>query len=257
VHPHADLVLPEPEHDAGAMAPAGQLWITAADLARWSAFLAGDTAGLLSAATLAEMREPIAVDDMPGEPWTAAYGLGLQLWNSGGRRTYGHTGSMPGFVAVLMVAADTSDAAVALCNSTAGFGRSLAPDLLRILADAEPAPPASWQPAAVPPDVADMLGTWYWGPAECTLRTGSAGILELKFSGTGPSSRFRPGEDGTWVGLDGYHGGEPLRRVIDADGSVLALNLGSFVYTRAPYDPRAPVPGGVDPGGWRGRADSD
>ena len=37
VHPFADLLLPEPEHDGGAMAPAGQLWTTVPDLARWAA----------------------------------------------------------------------------------------------------------------------------------------------------------------------------------------------------------------------------
>jgi CubicO group peptidase (beta-lactamase class C family) len=36
VHPHADLPLPEPEHDAEAMAPASQLWTTITDLARWA-----------------------------------------------------------------------------------------------------------------------------------------------------------------------------------------------------------------------------
>ena len=58
VHPWADVLLPEPEHDAVAMAPAGQLWSTPADLARWAAFVAGDTGGVLRPATLAEMREP-------------------------------------------------------------------------------------------------------------------------------------------------------------------------------------------------------
>ncbi len=41
VHPHVDLVMHEPEHDALAMAPAGQLWSTVEDLARWSDVLAG------------------------------------------------------------------------------------------------------------------------------------------------------------------------------------------------------------------------
>ena len=45
VHPHADLLLPEPEHDAAAMGPAGQLWTTVTDLARWASFLAGASAG--------------------------------------------------------------------------------------------------------------------------------------------------------------------------------------------------------------------
>ncbi len=67
VHPFADVLLPEPEHDAGAMAPAGQLWSTVPDLARWAAFLGGDTAGLLSEDTLAEMCEPHHVVDEPGQ----------------------------------------------------------------------------------------------------------------------------------------------------------------------------------------------
>ena len=41
VHPFADVLLAEPEHDAGAMAPAGQLWTTVGDLARWAALLGG------------------------------------------------------------------------------------------------------------------------------------------------------------------------------------------------------------------------
>ncbi|WP_323132284.1 serine hydrolase domain-containing protein, partial [Kineococcus indalonis] len=44
VHPWADVLLPEPEHDAGAMAPAGQLWSTVEDLARWAGVVA-DGAG--------------------------------------------------------------------------------------------------------------------------------------------------------------------------------------------------------------------
>src|ERR1700733_372116 len=102
VHPHADLLLPEPEHDAEAMAPAGQLWTTVADLARWAGFLAGTGPGLtargrLGPGALAEMRAPAGLYDAPGQPWTVGYGLGLQLWNEGGHRSYGHTGSMPGF----------------------------------------------------------------------------------------------------------------------------------------------------------------
>ena len=49
VHPFADVLLPEPEHDAGAMAPAGQLWTTADDLAKWAAFAAGDVGDVLRA----------------------------------------------------------------------------------------------------------------------------------------------------------------------------------------------------------------
>ena len=103
MHPLADLLHVEPEHDAGAMAPAGQLWSTVEDLSRWAAFLAGETAGLLARATLDEMCLPIAVNDIPGAPWTGAHGLGWQVWNVEGVRFAGHGGSMPGFLAGLRV----------------------------------------------------------------------------------------------------------------------------------------------------------
>ena len=255
VHPHADLLLPEPAHDAGVMGPAGQLWTTVADLARWARFLAGDTGGLLDCETLAEMREPLAVADVPGEPWSAGYGLGLQLWNDGGVRTYGHTGSMPGFFGVLEVAADGGDAALALASSTAGFSDSLATDLLRILADNEPRIQHEWAPAAVADDVLELLGPWYRGPVQFTLRL-TGGELEFRTAGpgAGQSFRFRRDGDGAWTGVDGYYAGEPLVPLRGPDGSVRALDLATHIYSRTPYDPQAPVPGGVDPDGWRADA---
>ncbi len=119
VHPYADVLLPEPEHDAGAMAPAGQLWSTTTDLARWAAFVAGDTGGVLSPGTLAEMREPATVAD--GDAWTSGYGLGLQLTRHAGRRLAGHTGSMPGFLATVW--ADPADGVgvLFLANTTSGL----------------------------------------------------------------------------------------------------------------------------------------
>jgi CubicO group peptidase (beta-lactamase class C family) len=256
VHPHADLVLPEPEHDAGAMAPAGQLWTTVSDLAIWARFLAGGTGGPLSDDTLAEMREPLGVEDMPGQPWAVGYGLGLQLWNDAGVHGYGHTGSMPGFVGVLRIDAESGDAAIALCNSTTGFDMALGADLLRILAECEPVSPSEWVPAPAEAGIADMLGTWYWGPAQFALRL-AGDTLKLERAGGRPGAiRFRRRADGTWTGLDGYHAGEPLVPVRDAEGNVVSLDLGSFVYTRTPYDPAAPVPGGVDPDAWRADPDS-
>ncbi len=249
MHPHADLLLAEPEHDAGAMGPAGQLWTTVADLAKWAAFLAGQRGDLLAKDTLAEMREPAGVDDIPGQPWALGYGLGLQLWNSGGVRLYGHSGSMPGFVGMLQIAEDGT-AVIVLANSTVGADMTVAADLLKILAEAEPAGQPEWSPRQVPDDVRAMLGTWYWGPAPFTV-SHSGGLLHLTHAGGGPPVRFRrSGETGDWIGLDGYHAGEPLTLVTGSERSVPVLNLGSFLYTRTPYDAAAPVPGGVDPAGW-------
>ena len=71
------------------------------------------------------------------------------------------------------------------------------------------------------------------------VREGWAGVFPVSPTG-----------DGTFVGLDGYHAGEVLTVVRDGD-RVLSLDVGTFVYSRTPYDPAAPQPGGVDEQGWR------
>ncbi|NHI19870.1 beta-lactamase family protein [Phycicoccus endophyticus] len=249
VHPFADVLHVEPEHDAGAMAPAGQLWTTVGDLARWAAFLAGDTAGLLDAETLAEMCEPHHVVDEPGQPWTGAHGLGWQVWNVDGVRYAGHGGSMPGFLAGLRVRLEDGDGVVTLTNTTSSTApRGLAERLLQVLGENEPRPVAPWS-ATGDPGLLELVGTWHWGPATTTA-TLAGEHLVLGEPGTGRGSRFaRTGED-TWVGLDGYYTGEPLRVLRRADGSVSHLDLASFRFTRVPYDPAADIPGGVDDRGW-------
>jgi hypothetical protein len=50
--------------------------------------------------------------------------------------------------------------------------------------------------------------------------------------------------DGRVVGTSGYHAGETLHVVRRPDGSVGHLDVATFIFTRTPYDPEAPVPGG-------------
>ena len=249
VHPLADLLHVEPEHDARAMAPAGQLWSTVEDLARWATFLAGETAGLLRAETLDEMCLPIAVNDEPGQPWTGAYGLGWQVWNVDGTRFAGHGGSMPGFLAGLRVNRDTGDGCVVFANATSGMRGGIAADLLHLLAEREPLPPKPWSADADQADALDLVGDWYWGTTAYTLRLAREGHLVLGEPGTLRGSRFRPTEAG-WVGLDGYHEGEPLVVVRDLAGRPSHLDLGSFRFSRTPYDPAADIPGEVHPDRW-------
>lgn len=250
IHPWADLLLAEPEHDHGAMAPAGQLWSTVNDLAKWAAFLGGDTAGLLSASTLDEMLEPQAIAEVRSGAWTGVHGLGIQLWNDNGDRTHGHGGSMPGFLALLRTHRD-GDGAVVFANGTTGLDPALGTDLLAILAAHEPVIAGAWTPSPVAPDALPLLGIWFWGAMPHALRAIAGGLLELApLSGRGRASRFRPIDFERWLGLDNYYAGEALVVTRRADGSVEHLNLGSFVFTREPYEPDAGVPGGVDPTGW-------
>ncbi|MFI8166848.1 serine hydrolase domain-containing protein [Streptomyces sp. NPDC086081] len=255
VHPWADVLLPEPAEDLGRMAPAGQLWSTTADLARFAAFLVRGDERVLSSASLREMRTPAApaeaVDVLSGD----AYGLGLQLQRRHGRLLVGHSGSLPGFLANVSISVADDVAAVVLANCTSGPSVSaVAADLVRIVAEAEPRIPAAWRPMReVEPAALELAGPWYWGTYPFALRLTADGLASLEpLSGNGRRSRFRPNGDGTWTGLEGYYAGELLKAVRRPDGSVSHLDLGSFVFTRQPYDETAPVPGGVDPEGWRG-----
>ncbi|NMH95772.1 serine hydrolase [Pseudonocardia acidicola] len=244
VHPWAEVLQPEPEHDAAAMAPAGQLWATAEDLARLATFLLGDTGNVLSADTLEEMTLPAGIDF--SVPTWSSYGLGLQVQRTEqGSVLVGHGGSMPGFLALLWVDRDEGTGAIALANTTSGLDGGLAAGLLADLRAAEPRIVDAWAPSPSPVPL-ELLGPWYWGPSPYVLRAIPGGLLHLGGLGRpGRSSRFRPGPDGTWIGLDGYFAGETLR--LDR----VSLTLATFVFTRTPYDPAAPVPGGVDEAGWR------
>lgn len=250
VHPWADVLLPEPHHDAGALAPAGQLWSTTTDMARWAAFLAGDTGDVLRPDTYAEMCEPAIVPD--GAAWTDAHGLGVQLARENGRRLVGHGGSMPGFVGTVWASPAERIGAVYLCNSTAGAG-NVSIELIETVAACEPALPPEWAPSEVPADLLELTGPWYWGPRPSLLRVLGDGKLDLSpLRGSGRASRFVPAGDDTWTGLDGYYAGETLRVVRDDAGHPNHLDLNTFIFTRTPYDPTAPIPGGVDANGWRG-----
>ncbi|MFJ8850565.1 serine hydrolase domain-containing protein [Streptomyces sp. NPDC102437] len=253
VHPWADVMLPEPAEDLGLMAPAGQLWSTTDDLLRFATLLTDGDDRVLRAASVKQMRVPSA----PAEPgaWQVNYGLGLQVVRSGSRTLIGHTGSLPGFLAALWISVEDDVAAVALTNTTAGLMvGGFAADLVDIVAESEPRIPEPWRPLPeVDAELLALTGPWYWGTHSNVLRMAADGGLELKpLQGAGRGARFTAQSDGTWIGLDGYYAGETLRVVRNSDGSVHHLDLGSFVFTREPYDPAAAVPGGVDEGGWRG-----
>jgi CubicO group peptidase (beta-lactamase class C family) len=242
VHPWAPLVHTEPEHDSGAMAPAGQTWSTARDLARLGAFLMGDTGEVLSRDDLQEMCTP---GPSTGEG-TEAYGLGLTVERCDGRVRVGHTGSMPGFLAALEVEPAQRAGALMLTNTTGGFDGGLVPDLLDIVRTYEPHVCDEWVAGAADATATALTGVWYWGPTPFSL-TVEGELLRLAALGTlGRAARFRSRGDGTWVGLEGYYAGEVLR--VGEGGR--HLDIATFVFTREPYDPAAPIPGGADPRGW-------
>lgn len=228
VHPFSGQLEEEPAYDSGAMAPAGQLWSTIEDLARYASFWIDPVLDVLSRDTVEEMAAPAAGD--PREALTASYGLGLRLHADDPELFVGHTGSMPGFLAGLFVDRARRIGAVTLGNATYGKCASVPLDLLRTLATYEPVLLPEWLPEPPLAQGEDLLGHWYWGNTPVTMSV-AAGILQL--SGA-MSSRFSPLGPDLYLGRDGYFAGEKLR-VVREGQEISHVNLATFVLTRIPY----------------------
>lgn len=240
VHPHDGTLREEPRADAGAMAPAGQLWSTVDDLGKWAAFLAEPDSPVLSASTVAEMCAPVAMIDL--ESWTAGHGLGVQLWRAGDRVYAGHTGSMPGYLAVMMTHRPSRTGIVAFANtynlrttSIAGLGKAL----LTTVLDGEPEPVTAWVPAstAPPPHIAPLTGTWWfmgsahdvcWDHAHRELR-----VTEV--SDPADVWRFTETEPDIWRCHSGSNNGETMRVRRAAGGAPDLLDIATFEFTRDPW----------------------
>ncbi len=248
VAPYSPLLAAEPAADTRAMAPAGQVWSTVHDLATFADLLVEGRPGVLPASTLDEMATPQSGTVTGGA--ASGYGLGLQLLAGGSGTLVGHNGSMPGFQAALAVDRRRRTGVVALANSTTGLRGEVAVRLLEALEDCEPTIDPPWAPvASVPADVDELVGVWHWGNTPHLL-TWDGDMLQLEQARTGArSSRFRrvdPKEGiGAFAGVSGYHHGEPLEVVRRPDGTVSHLVVSTFVLTRTPYDPEAPIPGGM------------
>ncbi|HEX5860446.1 MAG TPA: serine hydrolase domain-containing protein [Nocardioides sp.] len=230
----AGTLTAEPRQDTGAMAPAGQAWSTVADLGRWATFLSSGHPEVLDAATLREASRPV--------PPASDYGFGLRLVPCGERLLVGHTGSMPGFLASVFVDPETGDGAIALANATIGLDTAGVPGALlteQVVARADP-----WVPTdAVPESVRELLGLWFWGNTATELRWDRGGLELRPLGPTGSVDRFEL-QGSRIVGTGGYHRGEELQVVRRSDGSVSHLDVATFIYTRRPYDPGVPIPGG-------------
>jgi CubicO group peptidase (beta-lactamase class C family) len=240
VHPWHENLREEPREDAGAMAAAGQLWSTVDDLGRWAAALAATGPPVLGADTVAAMAAPAVIADPDG--WTAGYGLGLHLWRRGERVLIGHTGSMPGYLAVLAVHRPSGTGAVAFANAYRLKGFNIADiglSIVESVLDTEPAsPPAPWRPGTpAPPEVAPLCGRWWWMGHEVEARWDEPAQQLVLNPDDGEPWRFdREGPD-RWRGRTGDNAGEVLLVRRNGSGTVQALDIATFIFTRDEFSP--------------------
>lgn len=242
VHPYAGTLTEEPLPDTGAMAPAGQLWSTVADLATYARFLISGHPDVLSAERLADAFTPQAGASSAG--LTSGHALGFQLFSGGSGTLVGHSGSMPGFVATCFVDRPRRTGVVAMSNAMTGMSAlATATTLLAELEASEPTVLPPWTPnASVPDPFVELLGVWHWGNTMFVFEADGEELV-ARLRGV---VQYRYRLDGERiVGIEGYQAGEELRVVRNPDRSINHLNLATFVFTREPYDPAAPIPGGA------------
>lgn len=235
----------EPSHDAGAMAPAGQLWSTVADLGRLAGFFTAPDESVLTPDTVAEMT--VGQIGIPDGSAAGSYGLGLRLAVANGRSYLGHTGSVPGFLAGMFVDRERGAAGVCVANGGDGLRAQAFPiELMDLLEEHEPVIPAAWAPTVVvPPTVRAVMGLWYWGNTALTIGyEGERIVARMLADGCAgqPWCTFRVDDAAGVRGATGYFTGERLHVVRRPDGTVSHLECATFIFTHRPYDASAPIP---------------
>ncbi len=248
VDAYSDHARPEPETELRGLAPAGQLWSTAADLARWAAFLADPAtvdpaARVLAASTVEEMRWPRTVTD--DAQWLAGFGLGLILMPQPARVVHvGHDGAMPGFIAAAygrVGGMDEPPAFAAAALGSSGTGVAVGELVHTLLAvDAAEFPPevSPWAPGeAAPPDLRSVLGRWWSEGFEYlfTWRDGGLHARRAEDSPLKPPSVFERVVDRTDVlrTRAGGEAGELLHLLRDPDtGAVTSMRWATYRFTR-------------------------
>ncbi len=235
VHPYADSVWDEAPIDTGGWIPAGQIWSTVRDLGRWAAFLADPDPAVLKRETVEEMRVVQAIDEH--ERWSSGYGLGLALRRDRERILAGHGGSMPGFMAMLLVSPADRIGAVAFANGSTITVEPLARKLVASTIEQMPADPEQWRVGdPLPAELEGVPGLWFLEGSEIVLHW-RKGRLEATFPEVPewmPPSVFEREADDLYRTVSGREQGERLKLARDEAGRVVKMYWATYPVSREP-----------------------
>ncbi|HEX6074012.1 MAG TPA: serine hydrolase domain-containing protein [Micromonosporaceae bacterium] len=246
VDAYSDHARPEPVTSLGAVGPAAELWSTAADMARWAAFLADpatvDPAGrVLPAKTVEEMRFPLTMRD--DVAWRSGFGLGLILTPREGRvLDVGHGGAMPGFLADVSGRCGpgvppATGAAVLISSGTAVAALDLSRQLMDVALAEDPPDVKPWTPGEPAPEAyRSVLGHWWGEGFEYVFawRDGRLQARGVDASRDQPPAVFVPdGGPDLLRTVSGREAGELLRLTRDAEGRVVRMHWATYRFTRA------------------------
>jgi CubicO group peptidase (beta-lactamase class C family) len=128
---------PAPKEGKGWMFAAGELAMTAEDLARWDISIINQS--VMKPASYRDMETEVVLKDGVG----TRYGLGVFVTSNNGHRTLEHGGEVSGFVAENIVLPDDKIAVVVLTNQDAseaasGIGRQVVAALIKAATPQDP-----------------------------------------------------------------------------------------------------------------------
>lgn len=245
VDAYSDHAKPERILDLDGTEAAAQLWGTAADLAKWGAFLADPatvdpTGAVLNALTVEEMRWPVTLTN--DARWAIGFGLGLMVQPQGDWTVHvGHDGAMPGFLASAQgrrgPGVPKALGAAALGSSgTADEIIALPHQLLSAAVELDPADIAPWEPGTPAPErYQSVLGRW-WAEGFEHVFGWHNNALNARMAGAPaqmpPAIFAETAETDVLRTVSGREVGEQLRIIRDRDGNAVELRWATYSYTR-------------------------
>lgn len=221
-----------PDYKDNGYAPAGGLYSTVPDLAKWLSFQynSGDSSAVLGARTLREMQRPQFLTS----DWSSADCLPWAASRQESGVYLSHGGSKHGFMSNVSFNTERRLGLVVLANSHGqGAVFQIARQVMDILADVEPQTAAASKPSvptATPVEWDSFLGTYEGIMSMVVGIQYRDGSLQLESGGyLGAQVNLDPTDDpDVFVLSAGRMDGEELRFKRSADGQVTGLNMGGM-----------------------------
>lgn len=228
-----------PVFDLGTL-PAGNLYSTAGDLAKFASALLAGGRGLVKPATLREMWTPQFTGDRTG------YGLAFVIGSFRGYRTIGHNGAVYGHSTSFVVLPEAGIAAVVLGNEDIANARisRISEAALSLMLEAktgEPAP-ADPQPYSYDAEQAKRLAGEY--ESESYWASLTAGPDALTGNVSGQPVRFTPAGPGRFTAASRIDHNVPVSFEFDSSGNATGFTYGRQRFVRV----KNPAP--AAPGAW-------
>jgi len=216
---------PAPLFDLGTI-PAGNLYSTVDDLARFASAILPGGGNLVSSTTFEEMLQPQLTTA------TAGYGLGFLTSRFRDHRLTGHNGAVYGYSSSFIVLPDKGLAAIVLCNEdivsarTRRVGEAALSLLLEAKFGERPPPVAAGAPPADPSSLAgDYESQSFWARIE-----NRNGRLEADISGQ--PTRLDPRGGDTFSAHSRIENGTPLVFSRGWDGRATGFDIGAQNFAR-------------------------